>query len=136
MTTLVAVAFALGLLLIYDGVTSERSRRRPARIGALDRWALESAIRGLTGRRLLALTMAAIVLSLVLVAGLTGSLVVAVAVSLIVGLWPITIALVTCAEESSAVTRGVAGRDCGPDRRHRGGYLAAGGVRRTREAGG
>ena len=92
MTTLVAVAFALGLLLIYDGVTSERSRRRPAWIGALDRWALESAIRGLTGPRLLALTMATIVLSLVLVAGLTGSFVVAVAVSSIVGLWPITIA--------------------------------------------
>ncbi|HEV2754607.1 MAG TPA: type II secretion system F family protein [Actinomycetota bacterium] len=89
MTTLVATLAALGLLLVYDGLAREPVRR--SRIaGPLRRLATESGINGLTPARLVAACAAAIVISLVVTAGATGSLVIALAIALPAGAAPVS----------------------------------------------
>ena len=92
MTVLVALAAAMGLLLVFDGCTAVRSRHKSVIGTGLVRLATDSGVPGLTGPRLVAMATAAGVLTLVLVAGVTGSLVVAVATSAIACSWPFAFA--------------------------------------------
>lgn len=88
MTTLVAALAAMGILLVYDGVTRPHAKPRRSRMHAL---AEESGIRGLSGTRLALWCVSSAVTALIVVAGLTASAVVAAAVALPAAALPISI---------------------------------------------
>ncbi len=93
MTTFVAALAALGLLLLYDGISRGTARRRSSRFAdAIVALAAESGIRGLTGGRLILWCASAGAGSLLVVAGLTGSAVVALAVAVPAALLPVSVA--------------------------------------------
>lgn len=93
MTTLVAALAAMGLLLVYDGLARPPARRRRGRArGALDALAAEAGIHGLTGPRLVAGSAGIGLGVLVLVAGVTRSAVVAVAVAVPAASMPVLLA--------------------------------------------
>ncbi|MGH2755830.1 MAG: type II secretion system F family protein [Actinomycetota bacterium] len=108
MTPVIASAFALGLLLIYDGCTSARSTGVPS-LRRLDRLASGSGIHGLSGAVLLAITGTVVTVTFVLAAAATSSMVVSLSVALVVGSSPITIV------RSRARRRAVRLRDEWPD---------------------
>lgn len=85
MRSVVAVLGALGLLLLYDGLTAAGSARtRP--LAGFDRPAAEAGLPAMTGARILLLSAGAGVATLVVVAGITASFVLASAFS-VVALW-------------------------------------------------
>lgn len=92
MTTLVAALAAMGLLLVYDGVVRPAARPRAPLWSSLDALASESGIRGLNPARLVAACGAAAALALILAAAVTGSAVVAFALSVPMGAMPVSIA--------------------------------------------
>jgi tight adherence protein B len=73
MTTLVAAAGALGLLLVYAGITTPPSPRSSRVLEALDRTCAEAGLARLSGRRLLALSGSSFALTFMLVAGVTSA---------------------------------------------------------------
>jgi tight adherence protein B len=73
MTTLVAAAGALGLLLVYVGISTPPSPRSSRVLDALDRICAEAGLARLSGRRLLALSSSSFALTFMLIAGLTSS---------------------------------------------------------------
>ncbi len=93
MTTFVAAVAALGLLLLYDGIARGKHERRSARVAdGIAALATESGIHGLTGTRLMLACAAAGAGTMLLVAGLTHSAVVALAVSVPAALLPVSVA--------------------------------------------
>lgn len=76
MSLLVAVVAALGLVLVYVGITSPTATSRPRWRIRLDNVAHESGFRGLTAPRLIAGLVLVWLLSFLLAAGITQSIVV------------------------------------------------------------
>jgi tight adherence protein B len=70
---------ATGVLLLFDGLTAPPSRGRAPLLPTLERLAREAGTTWLTGGRLLGIAMASGLLAVLLVAGLTSSLVIALA---------------------------------------------------------
>lgn len=82
MTALIPLVGAFGLVLLYEGLTSE-AVPRPRSIGhVLERVAAESGIQGATAPRLAGASLATAVVALLLIAGITSSLIVATAFAL------------------------------------------------------
>jgi tight adherence protein B len=90
-TTLVSALAALGLVLMFGGMTSPPTRRRNRVLARLDELASSSGVRGATGPRLVAAICGTWFLALVPVAGLTRSLVVAVALASVVCVIPLSV---------------------------------------------
>lgn len=92
MTFLVSALGAAGVMLVYDGIAG--GRRPPSRraVRRLDALAAGSGIRGLTGRRLLALGAGAFVLGAIAGAALTASAVVALVAGAAAGRVPFAVA--------------------------------------------
>jgi tight adherence protein B len=84
MTAAISLLGAVGLLLVYEGLTAPPGRERPARepLRRLDELARSSGVDRLTGGRLLALCSATGAMCLILGAGLTGSLVISTGLAL------------------------------------------------------
>lgn len=80
MTALAAFVAGLGVLLIFDGLTGGRSERSTRTGERLDRMAAEAGLAHLRGRGLLVVCAGAGVATLLIVAGLTGSVVISAAV--------------------------------------------------------
>ena len=91
MTTLVAALAAIGLLLLYDGATRPDAPRRSRLSAAAAALAAESGIRGLTAARLWACCAGTGATALMLGAGLTGSIVVALALAIPAATIPLTL---------------------------------------------
>lgn len=91
MTTLLSALAAIGLVLIFGGLTAPPTRRRNPVLARLDELAQASGIRGVTGPWLLAGICATWFLVFVAVAGITRSLVVAVALSSVVSVVPLSV---------------------------------------------
>jgi tight adherence protein B len=79
MTVLVAMLGALGLLLLYDGLTGRSRSRSLSLSGRLDRLAREAGVPKLNGRWLLVASLAMALITAMFVAGLTSSFVVSLA---------------------------------------------------------
>lgn len=77
MNLLVPLLAALGVVLIYDGLVGRRGRRGVL-MPALERLVIEAGVRSLTAARLMTLCTLVAVMGLVVVAGITSSIVVAV----------------------------------------------------------
>jgi tight adherence protein B len=92
MNLVVPALAALALVLIYNGLTVPPGRRRRPVMGRLDRLAQESGVRHLTGSGLLASSAIAWLLSAIVVAGISGSSVVALALALAAASLPFAIA--------------------------------------------
>ncbi|CAN5675283.1 type II secretion system F family protein [soil metagenome] len=73
MTVVVAACAALGLLLLYDGLTGKRSGVGLSPIRRLDQVVLEAGVRQLNGVRLIGLSVAVALTSGLLVAGISSS---------------------------------------------------------------
>jgi tight adherence protein B len=87
MRSVTAVLGALGLLLLYDGLTAEgATRSRP--LAGLDRLAAEAGLPTMTGARMLLLGAGTGAATLVVVAGVTASFVLASAFSLVASWMP------------------------------------------------
>ncbi|MGI8521225.1 MAG: type II secretion system F family protein [Actinomycetota bacterium] len=82
MRSVVAVLGALGLLLLYDGLTAAGSAHSSPLAG-LDRLAAEAGLPALSGSRMLLASAGASVVALVVVAGITASFVLAAAFSVV-----------------------------------------------------
>jgi Flp pilus assembly protein TadB len=89
---IVAAVAALGLLLIYEGLTFRDQRSPVGLVERLNRIAAEAGFVRMTGGGLLAFSLALAGFSLLLVAGLTGSFIVALVFALGASLVPISIA--------------------------------------------
>ncbi|MGH2734079.1 MAG: type II secretion system F family protein, partial [Actinomycetota bacterium] len=89
MTTLIAALAALGLLLVYDGLTGSEVRRRTPLTASLDRLTQEAGLPGLGGYRCPGLMVALSALTLLVVAGLTSSFVVATVIAATAGWAPL-----------------------------------------------
>jgi tight adherence protein B len=72
-TTLIAAAGALGLLLVYAGISVPPTPRSSKALDILDRICAEAGLARLTGRRLLALSGMGSALTFVLIAGITSA---------------------------------------------------------------
>jgi tight adherence protein B len=72
-TTLVAAVGALGLLLVYAGISAPPSPRSSRILDALDRTCAEAGAARLSGRRLLVLSGSSCALTFMLVAGITSA---------------------------------------------------------------
>jgi tight adherence protein B len=92
MSLLVASAAALGALLTYSGLTLPARRERPAVMSTLDRLTDEAGMTRISGSGLVVVTVAVWAVSLVVVAGLTRSIVVAFALSLAAASLPFSMA--------------------------------------------
>jgi tight adherence protein B len=92
MRLLLPAVAAVGILFLYDGLTMPSARRRRRFRGWLDRLAAESGIRGITGRHLGWAVTATAATAFVLVAGLTGSLPVALGFGALAGWSPVAFA--------------------------------------------
>lgn len=79
MTLVVSTLGALGLLLLYDGLTGDRRSRSPSLIRKMDQLAIESGSTALNGERLIIASLAISLATGMLVAGLTSSLVISFA---------------------------------------------------------
>jgi tight adherence protein B len=90
-TLLVGGAAALGILLLYSGLTVPATRTRPPLISALNRLTEEAGVARLSGAGLLGLTVALWLLAVAVVAGVTRSIVVAIALSVIVASLPLSL---------------------------------------------
>jgi tight adherence protein B len=82
MRGVVAAAAALGVLLVYQGITFPHRSDRPGLVAALDRITAEAGYDRLSGRGLLVMSLGGAFLSLVVVSGVTPSLAVALAFAL------------------------------------------------------
>ena len=82
MRSVVAILGALGLLLLYDGLTAAGSARRSP-LSGLDRLAAEAGLPALSGSRMLLASAGAGIVALVVVAGITASFVLAAAFSVV-----------------------------------------------------
>lgn len=93
MSTLVAAVAALGLLLLFDGIARGADPARASRAaGRLRALAEESGIRGLTAWRLGLWCAGAGSVTVLVVAGITGSAVVAASAALPAALLPVSVA--------------------------------------------
>ena len=92
MNLVVPAVAALGLVLIYNGLTVAPGRRRRPVMGRLDRLAQESGVRHLTGRGIVAASMIAWLVTGTFVAGISGSGAVALALALAAASLPFAIA--------------------------------------------
>jgi tight adherence protein B len=72
-TTLIAAAGALGLLLVYAGISTPPVPRASRIVDALDRTCAEAGLTSLSGRRLLALAGIGSAFTFVLIAGVTSA---------------------------------------------------------------
>ena len=90
MTVLVAGVAALGVLLIYNGSTLAPTSARPALMVRLDELTAEAGLQRVSGLGLVAGTAAVTVLTLVVVAGVSNSFVVAAAISSATAALPIS----------------------------------------------
>jgi tight adherence protein B len=77
MSFMIAGAAALGLLLVYDGISNRQQGRARPLVEHLQELIHDSGIRHLTAARLLVSCACSCVLAFVVVAGITGSLVIA-----------------------------------------------------------
>jgi tight adherence protein B len=77
MTVVVAACAALGLLLLYDGLTGKRSAVGNSPIRRLDQVVLEAGVRQLNGVRLIGLSVVVALTSGLLVAGISSSALIA-----------------------------------------------------------
>jgi tight adherence protein B len=77
MTVVVAACAALGLLLLYDGLTGKRSAVGISPIRRLDQVVLEAGVRQLNGVRLIGLSVVVALTSGLLVAGISSSALIA-----------------------------------------------------------
>lgn len=91
MTTLVSALAAIGLVLLFGGLTSPPTRRRNRVLARLDDLARASGLRGVTGPWLFAGCFVTWCLVFVTVAGITRSMVVAVALSSVVSVTPLSV---------------------------------------------
>lgn len=92
MNVMVPAAAALGLLLLYDGLTRNRTLGSTSWMSKIDQLAMESGMRSMTGRRLLLLSSVSGLVTVVVVAGVTSSLVLAVTFAIVVGWMPFAVA--------------------------------------------
>lgn len=93
MTTLVAALGALGLLLVFDGIARRETPRRRSRISvAVRALAAESGVGGLTARRLVGACALSGAVVLFVAAGLTGSMVIALAAAAPAAVLPLSAA--------------------------------------------
>jgi tight adherence protein B len=92
MASLVAAVAAFGIVLIYAGATAPTAAYRSRWISSLDDLAQEAGFKQLSGPGLAALCAGTWIVSFVVVAGVTTSIVVAGAISLILGWLPLSIA--------------------------------------------
>ena len=88
MSVVVAACAALGLLLLYDGLTGKVGAAEVSPIRRLDRFVLEAGIRQLSGARLVGLSVVAALTSGLFVAGISSSAIVAGIFSLAGGCLP------------------------------------------------
>ena len=91
MTLLLAALGAVGLVLVFSGATSPTTHRPTVALGRLDHLAQASGFKHLTGPRLLTLCVVTWIAAFIAVAGLTKSLVIALALSSVVATIPFTI---------------------------------------------
>jgi tight adherence protein B len=91
MRGLVAAAAALGVLLVYEGITFPRRSDRPGLVAGLDHMTAEAGYSQLSGRALLVISSVGAFLSLVIVSGLTSSLAVALAFALGAAFFPLSL---------------------------------------------
>jgi tight adherence protein B len=87
-----AAVGALGVLLVYDGSTSSTVARHKPLLKRLDELAAESGLRSMTGGRLAAASALSAMLVLVVIAGLTGSLIIAIFLAAASGWGPFSLA--------------------------------------------
>lgn len=92
MTTLAAALAAMGLLLVYDGIVRPAPGPRSPLRRSVEALASESGIRALTPARLVLASGAAAFAAMILAAAITGSAVVALALSVPAGAMPLSIA--------------------------------------------
>jgi tight adherence protein B len=92
MNPVVPALAALGVVLIYNGLTVAPGRRRRPVMGRLDRLAQESGVRHLTGSGIVAASMIAWLVTGIFVAGISGSGAVALALALAAAWLPFAIA--------------------------------------------
>lgn len=88
MSVVVAACAALGLLLLYDGLTCKAGGAEVSPMRRLDRFVLEAGIRQLSGTRLVGLSVVAALTSGLFVAGISSSGIVAGIFSLAGGCLP------------------------------------------------
>ena len=81
MRVLMTAVGALGLLLLFDGLTTPEVRRRPPLLRRLDLLAHESGMQSMTGMRLIGASVASGLAVYVVVAALTSSLIESVVIS-------------------------------------------------------
>ncbi|MDQ3751280.1 MAG: hypothetical protein M3333_00075, partial [Actinomycetota bacterium] len=92
MSVFMTVGGALGLLLLFDGLTAPGRRREPRLLFRFDRLAHESGMRAMTGRRLIGLSASSGFAAYIVVAALTSSLVESVVISVAAACLPIATA--------------------------------------------
>lgn len=91
MTLIIPAAAALGLLLLYDGLTSRSAGRSHIVTRRLDLLVRESGMRSMTGRRLLVTVVGAGLTTFFVIAGISSSAVVAVVFGIAAGTAPIAV---------------------------------------------
>jgi tight adherence protein B len=88
MTEITGIVGGLGVLMLYAGLTGGGRASRRALMRRLDSLAEESGLSSLTGLRLLGASVGSLLLTATIVAGITSSLVVAVAIGAVLGWAP------------------------------------------------
>jgi tight adherence protein B len=92
MSVLVSLMAALGLLFVYGGLTLSSHAKPPAITARVDRLAQEAGLSGITGARLLGVSAVGAVITFLVVAGLSRSIVIAGALAIGAGSMPVSMA--------------------------------------------